>query len=355
MLDRKLAGSDFIMYTGGYNARYYSGRYYFDGKYRFSSPTYSSFYAYDKDGVTSSWGGGHGACDKFHVKGDVLFIDSNITYHASLLDLTRLSYKDGKTVALPEEIRTDWMRSQHWRDEEIMKKCEELFEKEQEEKRRAKKEGSRPQPVKKLQQTTELQPAREIQPDREPQPDRQSQASRQLPPAASGFFGQTSSVAAKTTGSSSAPASKLEYCEGFEKYLEGGIPSSIRIPKAADRNWFALRLGSSKVRIECSLSSRKQMLRVGLFMEPSDKIYGNAARHKVEIDALLGDTPVPGAEIRWDNTVADANVSVFIPYSGLNTTEQYEVMKTVICRMADALQYIPVLSFSPNKKAPPGN
>jgi hypothetical protein len=101
-----------------------------------------------------------------------------------------------------------------------------------------------------------------------------------------------------------------------------------------------MRLGSSKVRIECSVSSKKQQLRVGLFMENSDSVYGKAEGHKAQINSLLANTGISGAEIRWDNTVADANVSVFIPSGSLSIAEQYEAMKHVICQMTEALQYI---------------
>ena len=290
-------------------------RYYFDGKYMFSSQNCYDFHSYNKDGEMADWGGSHGSCDHFHVEGDVLFLDSNITYNASLLDLTRYRYDDHKERRLPVEIRTDWSYGPSVADNQMLAKAKDLFEKKQKE-----KQSIKPKKTNDLVDRTGGTPLKTGN-------VRQSAA-------------HSSFATAIPSTPPADPGSKLEYWDGFAKYLSGRIPSNVRIPKAADRNWFAMRLGSSKVRIECSVSSKKQQLRVGLFMENSDSVYGKAEGHKAQINSLLANTGISGAEIRWDNTVADANVSVFIPSGSLSIAEQYEAMKHVICQMTEALQYI---------------
>ena len=75
-------------------------------------------------------------------------------------------------------------------------------------------------------------------------------------------------------------------------------------------------------------------------MENTENVYGNAARHANEIESMLMTAAPPETQVRWDNTVADANVSLFIPSERLTIPEQYEIMKNVICKMTGIMPYL---------------
>ena len=315
-----------------------NGRRYFDGKSLFVSGSYFEFESLGSNGEIASWGGGHGNCDSFHVEGDTLFLDSDLTYHESILDLTEYVYYENRKMYCPKEIRINWCN-----DYTLLNKLIELYDSEKQKTGREKEIKTSDH-----QRNDDLVTSvHEVQKSGMSLRDRvQDHGSAEM---ASGIFGSriTNGTAEKKTspqtqsdGKNSNVPGNLEYWQGFAEYLQGKVPSSVRIPKAADRNWFALRLGSSKVRIECSRSTRKQNLRVGFFMENTENVYGNAARHANEIESMLMTAAPPETQVRWDNTVADANVSLFIPSERLTIPEQYEIMKNVICKMTGIMPYL---------------
>lgn len=316
----------------------YSGKYYFDGLFRFSSRSYSNFIAYDKSGMKNTWSRSHGTCLGFSVKSNSLFLDGDLSNHPSQFDLNdyveRRTY-DGKTERVPKELREDWTWSGYRGNNDLIKQYEEA----QKQKQKA--------------------------------ADRQRSVYDSLfddissgadDDYLSGFFNEkdnitqnstltksridtdriktVASVPVQKTGKTFLPENKLNYWEGFRQYLENNPPPIVRMSKPSDRNWYALRLGSSKVRIECSVSTKNQNLRVGFFMDNSDSVYGKAFLNKEKIDSILKKSTSVLSEIRWNNSVADANVSMFISLNGMDKMNQYEVMRSIICGMIRILEFI---------------
>lgn len=308
--------NDYQIWQSG---EYHGEKCYFDGKHRFASRSYSGFYSYDKQGKISKWSGSHGACDRFSVKMNTLFLDSDLSGDDSQFDLNDYYYHEPnhyneQGFYVPKKLRCNWIRG----NTQAREKRNELV-KEYEASKKAKS-------------LTLTAPSNAAVPVNKP-----SLHQKSILPSAP-MKAPTNYI--QNTGITFVPDNKLEYWQGFGDYLSGKIPAIVRIPKAADRNWYALRLGSSKYRIECSVSVKNQTLRVGFFMENSDSVYGKAAQHKKEIDSILKKCCSAVSEIRWDNSVADANVSIVIPMNCLDKSAQYEIMKDIIFGMTNIIGYI---------------
>lgn len=262
------------------NLRY--GRYYFDGRYRCYSESYNVFDTYTRAGEKMHWSGGHGSCDNFEVVGDILFLDSDLSGRASQFELT-----DGKPILLRDD----------WRGSTSSRKFDETREE--------------------LIKNYEAEKLRQKQPAKGPD----SGAGAAKPPA-------------QSPGNTFTPNNKLAYWEEFKSYFESNpTAGGIKCSKPADRNWYALRVGSAKFRIECSVNSKNQTLRVGFFLENSQEYYGRAATQRDKFESALNAAVcnnLPKVQFRWDNTVADANVSVLFSYEGLGKDEQFAAMSDVI-------------------------
>lgn len=316
----------------------YSGKYYFDGLFRFSSRSYSNFITYEKSGIKNTWSRSHGTCLGFSVKSNTLFLDGDLSDHPSQFDLNDYVESrtyDGKTERVPKELREDWTWSGYRGNNDLIKQYEET-------QKQKKKAADRQRSVydslfddisscadddflssffnEKNNITQNSTPTKSrIDTDR---------------------IKTVASIPVQKRGKTFLPENKLNYWEGFRQYLENNPPPIVRISKPSDRNWYALRLGSSKVRIECSVSTKNQNLRVGFFMDNSDSVYGKAFLNKEEIDSILKNSTSVLSEIRWNNSVADANVSMFISLNGMDKMNQYEVMRNIICGMIRILEFI---------------
>ncbi len=116
------------------------------------------------------------------------------------------------------------------------------------------------------------------------------------------------------------PANRLEYWEGFAEYASTALDPGMTLPKAADRNWYAIRLGSAKIRIECSVNSRARSLRAAFFVQDEPEMFAKAKQVNHMIDALLLDL----GTITWDENSRAANISLMTTQTGKSTREQYE-------------------------------
>ena len=82
--------------------------------------------------------------------------------------------------------------------------------------------------------------------------------------------------------------SKLEYWQEFVDYaFEGTQNQKFKsgFPRAepADRNWYALRLGSAKVHIELSVNTQKETIRVAILVKDEEMFY--------QLESKLADNP----------------------------------------------------------------
>lgn len=110
----------------------YSGKYYFDGLFRFSSRSYSNFITYEKSGIKNTWSRSHGTCLGFSVKSNTLFLDGDLSDHPLQFDLNDYvegrTY-DGKTERVPKELREDWTWSGYRGNNDLIKQYEETQKK----------------------------------------------------------------------------------------------------------------------------------------------------------------------------------------------------------------------------------
>ena len=309
----------------------YNGKYYFDGLFRFSSDSYSSFYSFEKSGKKNKWSGSHGTCCRFSVQAGTLFLDSDLTNEASQLDLTHYQI-NGEGIKVPCKLRPDWTRwngTKNYKGNELI----EQFENEQKQKKKTVKSYTTPTAAPNV---SEPKFSADDYIDFQKLFFEEDEKPTQTSPI------QQSNVHKQNTPKTFLPDNKLDYWEGLGNYLQGKLPSIVRIPKAADRSWYALRLGSSKVRIECSISVKNYNIRVGFFMKNSDSVYGKASQHKNEIDAILKSCNSAVLEIRWDNSVADANVSTIVSMNGLDRMNEYAIIKDIITGMTKIIDYIDI-------------
>lgn len=116
------------------------------------------------------------------------------------------------------------------------------------------------------------------------------------------------------------PANRLEYWEGFAEYARTVLVPGMTLSKTADRSWYAIRLGSAKIRIECSVNSRAGTLRAAFFVQDAPEIFAKAQQVSHMIDALLSDL----GTVIWDENSRAANISLNTTQTGKSTWEQYE-------------------------------
>lgn len=312
----------------------HSGKYYFDGLFRFSTESYSSFIAYEKSGRKNVWSRSHGNCHCFSVKSNTLFLDGDLSGQPSQFDLNnyveRKSY-DGKSERVPKKLREDWTGSGYRlieQYEKVLKQNNKVADKQRSVNDNFFDDISSVY-------DDDFRNSLLNRNDNTAQNNKQAKN-----PDNSNHTETVTSVPAKKTEKTFLPENKLNYWENFYQYLENNPLPVVKKSKPSDRNWYALRLGSSKIRIECSVSTKNQNLRVGFFMENSDSVYGNAALHKKEIDSILKNSTSVLSEIRWDNSIADANVSMFISLNGMDKTNQYKVMRDIISGMIRIMEFI---------------
>ncbi len=122
---------------------------------------------------------------------------------------------------------------------------------------------------------------------------------------------------------------KLSYWEGFAEYAFGN-PDHTEFDRAgilksvlADRNWYALRAGISKIRIELSFNTRKNTIRTALFFDDK-KLYNILTQmDKALINGYWEN--IEGA-IVWDGTSKSSSISIVKEHSSINSNrmEQYE-------------------------------
>ena len=82
--------------------------------------------------------------------------------------------------------------------------------------------------------------------------------------------------------------SKLEYWQEFVDYAFEGthnpkFKSSFPRTEPADRNWYALRLGSAKVHIELSINTQKDTIRAAILIKDEEMFY--------QLESKLADNP----------------------------------------------------------------
>lgn len=116
-------------------------------------------------------------------------------------------------------------------------------------------------------------------------------------------------------------ASHLKYWTGFQTYAEQkGLNAGLRLSKAADYNWYAIRLSSATFRIECSVNTRKETLRAAFFVQNDPDRFIRLEHAKTAIEAILENA----GRIVWDGKSQAANVSVISSQKGKSTEEQYD-------------------------------
>lgn len=116
------------------------------------------------------------------------------------------------------------------------------------------------------------------------------------------------------------PTNRLKYWAGFAVYAYDVLDSDMSLPNAADRNWYAIRLGSAKLRIECSVNSRAETLRTAFFVKEAPDIFAKLRQFESEISRVLSAL----GTVTWDVSSKSANVSLSVSQTGKTTHEQYE-------------------------------
>ncbi len=116
-------------------------------------------------------------------------------------------------------------------------------------------------------------------------------------------------------------AAKLQYWQNFCTYVaKEQSDVSLRMSKAADRNWFLFHLDKSVFGIECSFNTHSNSLRTAFIIRDSPEIFEKAERERQNIDSVLKEF---GA-LTWDGTVRAAKVFVVTSRKGMGIEEQYE-------------------------------
>lgn len=116
------------------------------------------------------------------------------------------------------------------------------------------------------------------------------------------------------------PDTLLEYWEGFCEYTDrNGIDPAMKVSKAADRNWHAIRLGSAIIRIECTASFSKNQLRTAYYVQEAPEVFAKAQQVREIIDEALECL----GNCVWDGLSKAANVSVYTSLTDKSTEEQY--------------------------------
>lgn len=86
---------------------------------------------------------------------------------------------------------------------------------------------------------------------------------------------------------------RLEFWNRFNEVIaQRGKPFNLHKPTTD--NWTCVAIGSNECTIEISLVNRQHLIRVGLWIYDSKKLYDKLLKNKAQIDASLGEPVV------WD-------------------------------------------------------
>lgn len=118
--------------------------------------------------------------------------------------------------------------------------------------------------------------------------------------------------------------SKQAYWKSFIEYAtESGsgnafLYSGFTLPKPADRNWYALRLGTAKARIELQINTKNNIIRTALFIK--DENMWN------KVEALLLSNTADSNKMHVDTESKTPSISIYKPIEGMdiNKKEQYD-------------------------------
>ena len=143
---------------------------------------------------------------------------------------------------------------------------------------------------------------------------------------------------------SAAKVSREVYWEEFVKYAFGGEPQNdmnkvgILASKIADRNWYALRLGISKVRIELSFNTKKNTIRTGVFFSDIE-IYNKMLSIKGQIMKKFSNTE---GRIIWDEKSKTPSICIIKEISNVQEEriEQYKWYAECSCMLANLVKSI---------------
>ncbi len=126
---------------------------------------------------------------------------------------------------------------------------------------------------------------------------------------------------------------KSAYWEDFIKYISSspeGIAilemDDLTLPAPADRNWYALRLGTTKARIELQLNTQKKMIRTALFIK--DEILWD------KIKLLLSNKLFRNNKIHMDTESKTPSISLYKEISGININRKEQFDWYVECTLA---------------------
>lgn len=127
---------------------------------------------------------------------------------------------------------------------------------------------------------------------------------------------------------------KQRYWEEFIKYTKSRnvdddfIRANFKFPEPADRNWYALRLGTTKARVELSVNTKTNRIRTALYIKDAD-VWNNLL-------AILKNNKINVQEIIIDNQSKTPSISVYRSIDGINKDcfEQFDwfVKVTVILK-----------------------
>lgn len=102
---------------------------------------------------------------------------------------------------------------------------------------------------------------------------------------------------------------KLNYWEEFVQYTKSRnadtdfIRANFKLPEPADRNWYALRLGTSKARVELSINTKTNRIRTALYIKDTD-VWNNLL-------GILENNNFNTREIVIDNESKTPSISVY--------------------------------------------
>ena len=126
---------------------------------------------------------------------------------------------------------------------------------------------------------------------------------------------------------------KLEYWNKFINYAFDPVhnckfTTEFRKSEPADRNWYALRLGTSKGHIEFSINSREQTIKTAFIIKNNPDLYEELKTSGY----LFSDTfdKVSG-ELQWDGISKAKSVSIVRSKKGLSIEEQAEWFMECAC------------------------
>lgn len=129
--------------------------------------------------------------------------------------------------------------------------------------------------------------------------------------------------------------SKIAYWEEFVTYafedLNNKDFKDANFPKVipTDRNWYALRLGTSKARIELSFNTRENTIRTALFISDKEK-YRFLENIKNAVNKIFQNLP---GDVVWDGNSKTPSISMIRREmdTGINRTEQFDWFMECAC------------------------